>query len=136
MVNELPLSPSRQMLSSMLPKCDRHCAVNRSVPPPEADTVSGAARAARTKAPATSTRVRLLFAITEMPFDGSDSGSTIACRGLSCSEVVATRLFEQAAPVSLHRDEVAEQGVIFVSLLDRRHPLQLRLDLRDLPADP
>lgn len=35
--------------------------------------------------------------------------------------------------MSLHGDQVAEQRVVFVALLDRRHALQFGLHLGDLP---
>ena len=54
----------------------------------------------------------------------------------SGGQIVAAGLLQQAAPIGLHGDQVAEQRVVLVALLDRRHPLQLGLDLRDLPAHP
>src|ERR1700674_4521337 len=92
----------------------------------------GTASAAAMKVPAIS-RVRFLIRSLS---SGPDSGYTITCRGRSRSKVVAAGLFEQAAPVGLHRHQVTEQCVIFVALFHRGHALQLGLDLGDLAADP
>ena len=60
---------------------------------------------------------------------------TLTCGGGLRSKVVAAGLFQQAAAIRLHRDQVAEQRVVLVALLHRRHALQLRFDLGDLAAD-
>src|SRR4029077_8216343 len=65
-----------------------------------------------------------------------DRAPTLSRYVASRSQVVAAGLFQQAAAVSLHRDQVPEQGVVLVALVHRWHALKLGFDLGDLPSDP
>ena len=67
------------------------------------------AEAAATKAPAIS-RVRLDFALdTSLPLHTvPDSPNTITCLAYLRSKVVAAGLFQQAAPIGLHRHQITE----------------------------
>src|SRR5690606_12151047 len=64
------------------------------------------------------------------------AATTITRLSDSCSQVVTAGLFQQAATSGLHRHQVTAEAVVFVALLHRRHPLQLRFDVGDPPADP
>src|SRR4051812_10521387 len=136
---------------TLLFEYDRHCpsprAPNQARQVPVAVVVelvecssatnAGTAAAATASAPKVAIRRARVFAVVISDLS-PETGSTLTitrCQ-FSRSEVVSAGLFQQAAPIGLQRHQVAEQRVILVALLHRRHPLQLGLDLGDLPAHP
>ena len=89
-----------------------------------ADAANGAATAATANAPAAmSRRAWFLVDVTNEPSltvsPTVDRAPTLSRYVASRSEVVAAGLFQQAAAIRLHGDQVPEQRVVLVALLDR-----------------